>query len=429
MSIYGALFSGVSGLAAQSNALGMISDNISNVNTVAYKGTKARFSTLVTQAATRTAYTPGGVRSAPLAQVDQQGLLQSSESKTDLAIAGRGLFVVNEAAEPGAGNEFMFTRAGQFRPDKNGNLVNAAGYYLQGWKLDDQGSLPAGSQSTSSLSTVNIFGLSGQPQATSNISLGLNLPSTASDGESHGATVQIFDSLGNAHNLDVSFTYDEANTRWDIGVADPVLAADPTQTSGTVAAAARSITFGGDGTPQTIDADPIEIAWDDAVTTADDASAADGTAIALDLGTVGQSDGLTQFAGDFSVNALDQNGLRVGNFTGVNVDQEGTVTAVFDNGQSRGIYRLPLAVFNNPNGLEARDGNAYLQTDRSGPLLMSSANTGGAGRIEPSALEASTVDLAEEFTDMITTQRAYTASARIITTSDEMLEELMRTIR
>ncbi|NIR40157.1 MAG: flagellar hook basal-body protein, partial [Actinobacteria bacterium] len=107
------MFSGVSGLNAQSNALGMISDNITNVNTVAYKGTVARFSTLVTQAATRSSYSPGGVRSIPYAEIDQQGLLQASEATTDLAIAGRGFFVVNRDANPAAGDPFVFTRAGQ----------------------------------------------------------------------------------------------------------------------------------------------------------------------------------------------------------------------------------------------------------------------------------------------------------------------------
>jgi flagellar hook protein FlgE len=102
------------------------------------------------------------------------------------------------------------------------------------------------------------------------------------------------------------------------------------------------------------------------------------------------------------------------------------VTALFDNGQQLGIYQLPLALFPNPNGLEQRNGNAFAQTDRSGDFLLLQANTGGAGLVAPSALEASNVDLAEEFTNMIVTQRAYSASARTITTADEMLEELIR---
>ncbi|NIR40156.1 MAG: hypothetical protein GWO22_30720, partial [Actinobacteria bacterium] len=113
--------------------------------------------------------------------------------------------------------------------------------------------------------------------------LGVNLPATAADGDSHTVTVQLFDSLGTPHNLDVTFTYDETNTEWDITIADPVLASDPTQVSGSVTAATRTISFAGDGTPASITAPPIEITWDDAVTTADDMLTASNTELNLDL--------------------------------------------------------------------------------------------------------------------------------------------------
>src|SRR5690606_19786138 len=124
MSIYGAMFSGVTGLAAQSQALGMISDNISNVNTIGYKGTVARFSTLVTEAASVNHYSPGGVRSAPIQRIDRQGLLQGSASGTDIAIVGNGFFVVNEDAVPGVGDNYLFTRAGNFTLDERGYLLS-----------------------------------------------------------------------------------------------------------------------------------------------------------------------------------------------------------------------------------------------------------------------------------------------------------------
>ena len=178
MSIYGAMFSGVSGLAAQSNALGMISDNIANVNTVGYKGVSARFSTLVTQAATQTTHTPGGVTSAPYSFIDRQGLLQGTASGTDLAVAGQGFFVVNESSTPGFGDDYFFTRAGSFNPDESGNLVNAAGYYLQGYDIRTTAAPPSASTFTG-LTTVNVSNLSGNAAATTNIALGVNLPSTA----------------------------------------------------------------------------------------------------------------------------------------------------------------------------------------------------------------------------------------------------------
>ena len=141
---------------------------------------------------------------------------------------------------------------------------------------------------------------------------------------------------------------------------------------------------------------------------------------------MGQTDGLTQFADSFGISFINQNGVRAGNFTAVDIDDDGFVTALFDNGQQQAIYKLPVAVFPAPNGLELRDGNAYLETIGSGNVILLEAGTGSAGSISSSALEASTVDLADEFTNMIVSQRAYSANAKIITTADEMLEELIR---
>ena len=420
MSIYGAMFAGVSGLAAQSNALGMISDNIANVNTVGYKGTTARFSTLVTQAATQTTHTPGGVSSSPYSAINRQGLLQGSSSGTDLAVAGQGFFVVNESANPGFGDDFYFTRAGSFNPDQNGNLVNAAGYYLQGYDLRTNPT-PAPSASTfTGLQTVNISNLSGSAAATTGISLGVNLPSTAAVGATHSVTAQVFDSLGNAHDVDITFTKTATNT-WDWAASDPSLDGGATSSGTTVGNG--TITFDTDGTPLTfVPAAPtIDI-------TGFTTGASDST-ITLDLGTIAGTDGLTQFAGDFTISNIDQDGVRFGNYTGITISEAGIVTALFDNGQRQDIFQLPLGMFRNPNGLESKSGNVYLETNRSGNFQLNLAGNGGAGDIAPAALESSTVDLAEEFTKMIITQRAYSANTKVITTADDMLEELIRVKR
>lgn len=422
MSITGALFSGVSGLAAQSQALGMISDNISNVSTVGYKGVSASFATLVTVSATNNSYTPGGVRARPLQHVGQQGLLQSTTSQTDIAIAGSGLFVVNEAAVPGLGSDYLFTRAGSFRPDSDGNLVNTANYYLQGWPLDSTGALPANTTVLSSLQTVNIANLASTATPSTLVEFGMNLPATAANGDSHSVTVQIFDSLGTAHDLQVDFVYNDTTVppQWDIVVQDPTLSATGA-VSGTVAPVARSITFNGDGTPAAINFPPVDITWT--------ATIANPSSIDFDLGTLGLADGVTQFAGAFAITFIDQDGAQFGAFTHVSIGEDGVVTAHFDNGQLFDIYQLPIAMFPNFDGLEPRDGNAYLQTRDAGNMLLVQANTGGAGIVASSALEGSTVDLAEQFTNMIVTQRAYSANAKIITTADEMLEELIRISR
>jgi flagellar hook protein FlgE len=455
MSIYGAMYSGVSGLKAQSNAMGIISDNISNVNTVGYKGSKASFETLVTQSATKTTYTPGGVGSKPLQGVDIQGLLQGTSNATDLAISGNGMFVVNEAVQPDVGDDMMFTRAGEFRPDENGNLRNSAGFYLQGWQINDDGELPAGQQAIDSVETVNVSNLNGLPRATNEMSIGANLPTDATalpdttptavavpaavydptpgadplaDADVYESSATIFDSLGNSHNLTFRFyktaPYVDPATpaEWRVDAYSDTLALDGNGMAQAVQVGGAAFAFDGNGFPAadlsnlTLDVDPM--------------NGADPQTVALDMGEQGAPNGLTNFSTDFSgFTELNQNGLRFGNFTGVNVDEQGVVTAVFDNGRRKDIYQLPIAMFSNFNGLEERSGNAYVQTGESGNLLLNEAGVGGAGNVAPSALEQSTVDLAEEFTRMITTQRAYSASTKVITTSDEMLQELTQAIR
>jgi flagellar hook protein FlgE len=216
MSILGALYSAVSGLTASSNALGIISDNISNSNTVGYKETSTNFSDLVTQATgATTLYSPGGVNSAPFYNIDEQGVMQSTNSPTDLAISGHGFFVVNVSPGGGSsGGTYSFTRAGNFTVDASGNLVNGAGLYLQGQKLTPAQSLAIANGNTAqltatslnSLQTVNVTGIGGTASATANVTLSANLP--ASDTSATGArtmTVPIFDSQGNEHDMTLSF--------------------------------------------------------------------------------------------------------------------------------------------------------------------------------------------------------------------------------
>ncbi len=418
MSLYGALFSGVSGLTAQANAIGIISDNISNVNTVGYKRTSARFSTLVTQQASQTTYAPGGVTSSPFSHIDQQGLLQKTTSATDLAIKGNGFFVVNEAANPAIGDEFLFTRAGSFYPDQDGNLRNTAGFFLQGYDLS-LGPPSTSASTVSGLQTVNVANLSGTATPTSELEIGLNLPSTAAIGDTETLTIQVFDSLGNSHDVDLLYTKTGANA-WSIAPQNARLTSSGAA-SGTITSAAGSITFNGDGTPSAITMPDIDITWT--------IGGANPSSIAVDAGTVNQTDGITQFAGAFTVSKSNQNGVSFGNFAGISIDENGIVTALFDNGERQDIFQVPVADFQAANGLEARTGNAYQQTNRSGAFLLNLPQIGGAGTVSAAALEASNVDLATEFTNMIVVQRAYSASAEIITTADEMLEELIRISR
>jgi flagellar hook protein FlgE len=217
MSILGALYSAVSGLTATSNGLGIISDNISNSNTVGYKETGTNFSTLVTQSSgATTLYSPGGVSSSPVYNIDQQGVMQSTNSPTDIALSGHGFFVVN--VSPGgasSGGAFTFTRAGNFTQNAVGDLVNGAGFYLQGQKLTPAQALAIANGNTqqltatslNSLQTVNVTGIGGTASATANVTLSANLPASDTPASTaRSMTVPIFDSQGIEHDMTLNFS-------------------------------------------------------------------------------------------------------------------------------------------------------------------------------------------------------------------------------
>lgn len=431
MSLYGAMFSGVSGLNAQSQALGMISDNISNVNTVGYKTSKAAFSTLVTRQSLSSFYAPGGVRSSPLAEIDRQGLLQSSASPTDLAISGQGFFVVTNSNVAGASTAPSYSRAGQFSTDSEGYLRSPTGHYLNGWATDAAGTPTAANTAViSSLEPIRVNSVSGSATPTDTIEIGANLPATAAitpgTGSAQTTNVQVFDSLGVSHDIEFLWTKTAIN-EWTVTVPTASgttgIVEDPL---GTNVAFSQVITFDGNGNPllfNGVATPPLTLGLTGLTSGANDME------IALDFGTIGSANGMTQFG---SINAtiqtafVNQNGVQFGNFLNVAVDEEGIVTALYDNGETLRIYKIPIATFPAPNGLSAGSGTVFNQSEESGDYFLRAAGEANAGTIAPSSLEASTSDLASEFTNMIITQRAYAASTKIITTADEMLDELIR---
>lgn len=254
MSLYGALFSGVSGLASQSSAMGAISDNITNVNTTGYKGAKVNFQTLVTKQVSITQYSPGGVQSKPRAGIDSQGLLQATSSSTDVALSGQGMFVVNTAPDSATSGNGMFayTRAGSFKTDNQGYLTNVSGFYLQGWPLaatdnsssarpsetvidgntymkaykDTTGNYHYINQNTinsTEMKSLNLKTIGGTADPTTQVKMGANLPSgddnynpaVPGSGGLHESSVLIYDSLGDSHSLNTTFMKTNAN-QWDI---------------------------------------------------------------------------------------------------------------------------------------------------------------------------------------------------------------------
>ena len=475
MSISSALQAGISGLSANSASLASISNNIANVNTVGYKRQDTQFGDLVTaQSGERGTYTAGGVSSVTRQLINQQGETRSTGSATDLAISGQGFFVTtNGPTNNSVTSQRNFTRAGSFTPDAAGYLRNSAGYYLQGWLTDANGDINIDPSDITKLKTVNVSSQAGSAGPSTQVSINANVnagqPVSAAAGDPaatppvaatydaesttksmanyNAATgvgvkpdfkipLTVVDSQGGRHSIEMRLLKSATANQWnyeivstdgavisgaplhDGQIAKGVLAftptgqLDPANTTGFSNAASPVLTLGASGTTPA----GGEAAWKDSLGIA-------GQSVTLNLGTA--PGGLTQFAADSVITSTTDNGVVFGNLSSVDIDGAGFVTAKYDNGVLRKIAQVAIATFPNPNGLSGVSGDAWQVTRASGSYNLKAPGTGGAGAISPSELENSTVDLSTEFTGLITTQRAYSASSKIITTADQMLQELI----
>lgn len=428
MSLYSALYAGVSGLSAQSSAMASVADNITNINTIGYKSVETQFRTLVTDGRARSNYSAGGVQAVPQALISRQGMLQASSSSTDLGIEGAGFFVTR--AGTGTDSGVAFTRAGSFKPDQEGYLRNSGGYYLQGWRLDATGNY-TNTGSLNTLEPVRLSELTGTAVPTTKIQMRANLQSTATPyagpyaaGDLAAGTVtpqftrsmDVYDAQGGAHRVAVSFVKRAAN-EW-VGEIYAQPATDVTAAGGLLASG--TVRFNPDGS--------LDLAGSSAALfgtlTPSWTNGAGSVPIDMRLGSQDGLDGLTQFGSDSSLISSSVDGGMLGNISSIEVTSEGRVNAIFDDGTSRAVFQLPIATFANPDGLTRLSGNAFEMSDASGNFAINRPGALGAGGISANSLEASTVDLAQEFTNMIRFQRAYSASSKIITTVDDMLQEV-----
>ncbi|GIX17465.1 MAG: hypothetical protein KatS3mg119_1651 [Rhodothalassiaceae bacterium] len=445
---FAALASGVSGLRAFSEAIGAISDNIVNLNTVGYKETRNRFATLVTETQSVDRFSPGGVRVQAQTRVSQQGLLRNTGSQTDLGIDGTGFFIVRSAPSANSPTgDIQFTRAGNFTPDEEGFLKNTAGLFLMGFPIDRNGNIPTNLGDLNQLVPINTSGLTGTAEATDTVGVRINLQSslpitagpvnagdlaTGAFTPDFERTITIFDAQGTAQDLNIAAIKIGVNTfRFEI-FGDPT-ALNTAATPPGLVLSGEAI-FNSDGSLQQFVEDfPTSTTHNPGAGNPISPSAsityANGAGtetVTFRLGTSGDNDGLTQFDSISTLISTSANGAVFGNVIGVNVSEDGVVTALFDNGLSRDVFQLPLATFPNPDGLTRLQGNAYGVSDQSGKFSVVLPGTGGAGTIAPRTLESSTVDLAAEFAELIATQRAFSAATRIITTADQVLQDLVR---
>ena len=484
MSINSAMLAGVSGLTANSAALAAISQNIANVNTVGYKRTAAEFSTVVNSQSQGTGYSAGGVFANTRNYISQGGQLQRTTSSTDLGIAGQGFFVTTEKAEGlDAGDARLFTRAGAFRIDEFGYLKNTAGLYLQGWPVASDGTINRDPSDLNKLASINVGSVGGTAEATTRAQLNANLKSSQTVSPDFATynvatnsmstydpsatppvgfkpdfqiTIPASDSKGGQRTVAYSFLKTNTPNEWRAEVH--VIPATDIENGSTPANGILKsglVLFTQDGR---LDVTAMKAANDAALAAVppttppylfNDFAAASVTIGASDPGSVGtaiapqwrdslgiddqtltfdlaaSAGGLTQYDSDSIVQAVTTNGTAFGNLSDIQIDEEGYVTANFDNGVTRRVAQVALATFVSPDSLTAANANAYRVSQGSGTFNLKAPGAGGAGLIGASQLESSTVDLSQEFTGLITTQRAYSASSKIITTADEMLAELI----
>ncbi|QNU68393.1 flagellar hook protein FlgE [Ruminiclostridium herbifermentans] len=425
------MFSGVSGLRAHQQRMDVIGNNVANVNTVGFKSSRVTFQEVFNQtlsgaSAPDSATSRGGTNpmqvglGTSVGSIDtlmSTGSSERTDNATDLSISGDGFFIVRGSSA----DTFKFTRAGNFGLDKLGNLVSGSGYCVYGWqKRNDDGTF----DTESPVEPINLYSdiHNGNKRiiaarATTSATFSGNLDA-ARPALGAGATdVQfavpftVYDALGNSYELSVNFrksTIDVDGTNWEYTIThDNGTATPDTYHTGTVK-------FNTEGRIISGITDTFTVDLDETTTGAAD--------FPINLNFAN----LTMFAADSSVIPSDINGYSTGTLTTFSIGSDGIITGIYSNGEQQALGCVALANFSNPAGLQKVGDNLFIPTTNSGNFTKGlAAGTGGTGTLTPGTLEMSNVDLSSEFTNMIITQRGFQANSRIITTSDEMLQELV----
>jgi len=424
MSILKAMYAGVSGLTAETGALGVVGDNVANTNTIGFKQSRAIFAD-VFGAAIGSQQPGAGVRMARTQQIFAQGALVNTGQATDVALSGDGFLVVNGTVDGNKGD--FYTRAGQLTLRNDGTLVTSEGLTVQGYTADSTGKV------STSVGGLVLPSAPIPPKSTSTMKVAANLdasatvpavpwdPNNASATSNMSTSMTIFDSLGNSHVVDVYFRKNAAG-QWDyhaLAKGSELAGGPPT---GSVEIAGGSLTFDSAGALQTV------TSGGGGTVSFDGATA--GQPISFDFGkpiSAGGTglDGLTQYGSASSVSAQSQDGYASGALSGVRIDADGTVNGVYTNGQTIAAGRLAIAKFQSNDGLARAGGNVWAATRDSGEAAIGVVGEGGRASLVAGSLEQSNVDVTQQFVDLISHQRAFQANSKTITTADQMLQELM----
>jgi flagellar hook protein FlgE len=411
------LLTAVSSLRSHQTYLDVVGNNIANVNTSGFKASRVAFQDLLSQTLRGgTAPDPAGTGGTNPMQVGMgmalravetihtQGDLQPTGKDTDVAIEGEGFFVLSD------GRRQLFTRDGSFNVSADGSLVNAAGLRVQGWAADAQGNVNTGL----AIASITVPQTTIGGTVTTEVKLNGNLNSSAATGATAQATLTAYDSLGLGHNITITFTKTATANQW-------TWAASTTET-GTTVTGSGTLTFtasGASGEDPTAPLPGAPTAFTPNITITLTNGATSPQTVRMDMRA------LTQVAQASAVNVAANNGRGAGQLLSITIDSLGRLIGAYSNGQTQALAQIAVARFLNPAGLNKAGGSTYTESLASGAPITGTAGTGGRGTIASGVLEQSNVNLAEQFTRMILAERGFQANARVITTSDEVLQDLI----
>ncbi len=427
MSISSIFAIGLSGVNAQSASLEALSNNIANSNTVGFRRTRTDFSQLVAREQSAVTGDAGtGVSANTRSIINQQGFIDRTQNTTDIAIAGNGFFVVSENATANEADEILFTRAGDFSINSDGNLINSAGLFLRGQAIGVNG--PANATNLGALQSINLGNIEGEGAATTSASLNAVFsslaavsPQAATYNPANPATnlasgavnsdlrqnFTIFDDDGNSTTLTLAFLRTGQN-QIAVEAFDPNNPAALPLSSGTLQFTPTGALDQANSTfLANIDLSSLD--------------GGDFSTLSLSLESLSISSSVNRVISSTS------NGAPFGEVTGFEVNDTGILSAIFSNGSTRDLFQIPLAQFTNPDGLIQAGTTAFQNSTGTGTLTLAAAGSENFGTIEGGSLETSTVDITQEFSTLIETQRAYAANSRILSIADDLLQTLNET--